>query len=101
MAAYLIVDITKVLDEATYANYRSKVNRGIAEAGGEYLVRGDAVQVLEGDWSPNRIVVVRFPSIEAARQWWSSPEYSELKQTRQASTITNMILVPSLENEVE
>jgi uncharacterized protein (DUF1330 family) len=101
MAAYLIVDVTTIVDEETYAAYRSKVNKGLTKAGGEYLVRGGSLQVLEGDWSPNRIVVVRFPSTEAARRWWNSEEYSDLKQMRQASTITNMILVAGLENEVE
>ena len=101
MAAYLIVDIRTVLDEETYATYRSRVSAGLSEAGGEYLVRGGAVQVLEGDWSPNRIVVVRFPSIEAAKQWWDSADYAELKQMRKAATLTNMIVVPGFENEVE
>lgn len=101
MAAYLVVDLTKIVDEETYATYRSRVSKGLAEAGGEYLVRGGPVRVFEGDWSPNRIVVVRFPSMDAARRWWGSSEYSELKQMRQASTVTNMILVPGLENEVQ
>jgi uncharacterized protein (DUF1330 family) len=101
MSAYLIVDIQKVIDEETYTTYRSHVSTGLAKAGGEYLVRGGAVQVLEGNWSPNRIVVVRFPSIEAGRQWWDSADYAELKQMRKAATLTNMILVPGFENEVE
>jgi uncharacterized protein (DUF1330 family) len=101
VAAYLIVDITKIADEEMYASYRSRVSIGLKEAGGEYLVRGGAVQVLEGDWSPNRIVVVRFPSKDAAKQWWDSADYAELKQMRQAATLTNMILVPGFENEVE
>lgn len=101
MAAYLIADITNIKDEETYAAYRSRVSPGLKAAGGRYLVRGGPVEVLEGDWSPGRIVVVRFDSAEEARRWWDSPEYAELKRMRQSSTATNMILVPGVEDEVE
>ncbi len=100
MSAYLIVDITRINDEKTYAAYRSRVSPGLEDAGGQYLVRGSPAEVLEGDWSPNRVVIVRFDSMEDARNWWSSPEYAEPKEMRQASTVTNMILVPGVEDEV-
>ena len=67
-------------------------------AGGTYLVRGGPIEVLEGNWHPNRIVVVRFDSAEAARKWWNSSEYAELKGMRQRSTTTSMILVEGLSN---
>ena len=93
MAAYLVVDITSIHDDATYGRYRSQVSPQLEAAGGRYLIRGGSVEVLEGDWRPGRLVIVRFKSSEAARRWWSSPEYAALKGLRQASTLTNMILV--------
>lgn len=93
MSAYLIIDVTKVHDEPTYATYRSQVSSGLRAAGGTYLTRGGAIDVLEGDWRPGRVVVVRFDSTEAARQWWMSGEYAHLKRMREASTTTNVILV--------
>jgi uncharacterized protein (DUF1330 family) len=93
MPAYLIADVTGIHDEQTYARYRQQVSPGLLAAGGQYLARGSAIEVLEGDWQPARIVLVRFDSMAAARQWWSSPEYAELKRLRQHSTKTNMILV--------
>ena len=101
MAAYLIADVANIKDEETYAAYRSRVSLGLRAAGGQYLVRGGPVEVLEGDWSPGRVVVVRFNSVEEARRWWDSPEYAEPKRMRQSSTATNMILVPGVEDEVE
>jgi uncharacterized protein (DUF1330 family) len=92
MAAYLIVDIT-VKDEQTYSGYRARVSDQLQRYGGEYLVRGGRVEQLEGDWNPKRVVIVRFESIAAARRWWESDEYAELKAIRQASTDTNMIVV--------
>ena len=96
MDAYLIVDIARIHDEETYAAYRSRVSGGIELAGGRYLARGGTIEVLEGSWQPRRIVVVRFDSMQAARRWWASAEYAELKRMRQASTSTNMIVVNGL-----
>lgn len=95
MAAYLIVDIT-VLDEQRYADYRARVTDSIRQYGGEYLVRGGKLERLEGDWQPSRLVVVKFQSIDAAKKWWSSEDYAELKALRQATTETEMIVVEGI-----
>jgi uncharacterized protein (DUF1330 family) len=97
MAAYLIVNIAAIHDDRKYAEYRHRVTETIRAVGGEYLVRGGHVDVLEGSWQPNRVVVVRFPSAQAAQSWWSSPAYTELKQMRQDSAVTEMILVEGIE----
>jgi uncharacterized protein (DUF1330 family) len=98
LAAFLIVEIDGVRDEATYALYREEVSANLAAAGGEYLVRGGEVEVLEGNWRPGRVVVVRFDSMQAARDWWNSPAYAELKSMRQRSTNTKMLIVEGLPN---
>jgi uncharacterized protein (DUF1330 family) len=56
-------------------------------------VRGGAVEVLEGDWQPNRVVILKFPSIEAARAYNDSPEYSAARAKRQGAAIMRMVLV--------
>lgn len=99
MAAYLIVDIAQIHNEADYARYRSMVSPGLENAGGCYLARGGAVGVLEGAWRPGRIVLVRFPSLPAARAWWSSSDYEAAKRLRQSATTTNMIAVEGLPEE--
>lgn len=99
MSAYLIVNIAEVTDAATYAEYRERVSPGLKEAGGRYLARGGEIAVLEGDWRPNRLVVVEFSNREAALAWWRSAGYSALKDLRQASTRTEMVLVDGLEKE--
>lgn len=99
LAAFLIVEIKSVHDQATYARYREEVSENVVAGGGKYLVRGGRVEVLEGDWRPGRVVVVRFASLRAARDWWSSPHYAELKAKRQGSTDTNMILVEGVSDE--
>jgi uncharacterized protein (DUF1330 family) len=92
MPAYVIVQIT-VHDTATYERYKELAPPSIAAYGGRYLVRGGPTQTLEGGWRPARFVVLEFPTADAARAWWASPEYAEAKALRQASAQTEMLLV--------
>lgn len=93
MAAYLIINVAHVHDPDAYAKYRAGVSEELRLAGGEYVIRGGDVEVLEGDWRPGRVVVVRFENADAARRWWSSDGYADLRAQRQASTTTHMVLV--------
>jgi uncharacterized protein (DUF1330 family) len=96
MPAYLIVDVGPVHDERAYAQYVANMPANIRQAGGEYLARGGPVDVLEGNWTPTRVVVVKFESMEAVRRWWASPDYAELKSLRQRSADARMIVVDGL-----
>jgi uncharacterized protein (DUF1330 family) len=95
MAAYIVVEIA-IQDAETYERYKLLAPPSIAAYGGRYLVRGGAVEVLEGSWKPPRFVILEFPTVERARAWWSSPEYAPAKALRQASTQTDMLLVEGL-----
>lgn len=92
MAAYVVVEVT-VEDPTTYENYKRLVPPSLAKYGGRFLVRGGATTTLEGDWAPERFVIVEFPSAERARAWWGSPEYADAKALRQKSASTQMLLV--------
>jgi uncharacterized protein (DUF1330 family) len=92
MAAYIVVEVD-VRDAARYEDYKRLVPPTLAQYGGRFVVRGGAAETLEGDWSPGRIVIVEFPSVEQARAWWDSAEYAPAKELRQATAHTQMILV--------
>jgi len=92
MSAYFIVDI-EVTDPEAYENYRSQVPALVAKHGGKYLVRGGAFEVLEGDWTPHRLVVIEFPTSEAAKEFYDSDEYEPLKQMRLNATNSSLIQV--------
>jgi uncharacterized protein (DUF1330 family) len=77
MAAYLIVDID-VKNAAGYEEYRRQVPTTVAKYGGRFIVRGGTSETLEGDWSPKRVVVVEFPTMEALKRWYNSAEYRPL-----------------------
>jgi uncharacterized protein (DUF1330 family) len=92
MAAYLIANIT-VTDMARYQDYRSQVGPVVAQYGGKFLVRAGAVHPLEGDMRLDRVVVIEFPSLEAARRFYDSPEYAPLLKLRIESTRSQVALV--------
>ena len=92
MSAYLIVDIN-ITDVLGYQEYKDKVPDVHALFGGNYLVRGGATKVLEGDWHPNRLVVLEFPDMASLASWYDSPEYAALKEVRKNSAITRLIAV--------
>lgn len=92
MKAYVVVEIT-IHDPDTYDRYKALAPASIAAHGGRYLVRGATTTTLEGSWAPARFVMLEFPSADAARAWWSSPEYAEAKALRQAASSTQMLLV--------
>ena len=91
MSAYLIAEI-EVLDATGYAGYRKLVGATLADFGGRFLVRGGDAETLEGDWRPQRIVIIEFPSVERARAWWSSPDYGAARAIRQRTATTRMIV---------
>ena len=92
MPAYVIANI-QVNDPVRYEDYRRLVPPTIEKYGGRFVVRGGAVEALEGDWRPGRLVVLEFPSVEQARAWWSSPDYAEARAIRQATSAGTLLLV--------
>jgi uncharacterized protein (DUF1330 family) len=92
MSAYVIVQVS-VNDTERYELYKQMSPGTIAAYGGRFIVRGPKVETLEGTWAPLRLVVLEFPSVERAKEWWNSPEYAEAKALRQATASTQMIVV--------
>ena len=60
---------------------------------GRFIVRGGKTELLEGEQEPKRIVVLEFPTVEKAKQWWNSEEYAPAKKIRQANSSTRMFVV--------
>jgi uncharacterized protein (DUF1330 family) len=96
MPAYIIVDVT-IHNAENYEGYKKLTPVSIAAYDGKFIVRGGKTEILEGTWHPGRIVVLEFPTIERAKQWWTSEEYAPAKTLRQANAETRMILVEGSE----
>ena len=95
MAAYLLADID-VRDPAGFQGYAAKVPATLAKYGGKYAVRGGAFEVLEGEMRPKRIVVLEFPTMDALKRWYNSPEYRPLIAERQAAASGPIIAVEGI-----
>ncbi len=95
MAAYLIADVA-VKNPQAYEAYKQAAAASIAPYGGRYLVRGGKHEVLEGDWHPTRLVVLEFPSIEAAKRWYATPEYTRMKPLRHQHAVSHLVFVEGI-----
>jgi uncharacterized protein (DUF1330 family) len=91
MAGYLIANID-VTDLARFEEYREKVAPVVKKFGGRYLVRGADVRRLEGNLPLHRLVILEFPTIDAAQQFYDSAEYQPLLKLRLASTRSDLVL---------
>ncbi len=96
MKAYIIVEI-RITDPETYEEYKKLTPASLIPFGGKFIVRGGATDTLEGEWSPERLVVLEFPTEEKARAWWSSEIYAPAKALRQRASYTKMILARGIE----
>ena len=85
MAAYVIGEVD-VMDPAAYEDYRKQVGAVVTKYGGRFIARGGRVEALEGAWSPKRLVLLEFPSMEQALKWYRSPEYAPLIKLRQKAS---------------
>lgn len=92
MSAYVIVDI-EVLEPQLYEEYKKLAPATVALYGGKYLARGGRTEVLEGDWQPQRLVILEFESLERAKAWLHSEEYRQPRQMRHQSARTNMVVI--------
>jgi len=92
MPAYIVVDVT-IHNAENYEGYKKLTPASLVPYNGKFIVRGGKTETLEGDWQPGRFLILEFPSVEKAKQWWSSEEYAPAKALRQANAETQMILV--------
>lgn len=96
MPAYMIVQM-EVTDPERYEQYKAAVPDVIAQYGGQYLVRGGEVEVLEGSHDGKRLVVFEFPSMERIRAFFDSPEYAPVKKLREGAAKLDVWAVPGYE----
>jgi uncharacterized protein (DUF1330 family) len=92
MAAYVIADVD-IADPEKYKEYTAHTPESIAAHGGRFIARGGRCEVLEGEWEPGRVVVIEFPSMDAALGWYRSDDYQELAKIRQSASTAKILVV--------
>ena len=95
MPAYLIVE-TDIHDPEQYERYKAASPAAVAAGGGRFVVRGGELAVLEGDWEPKRLVVLEFENLEAAKRFYESAEYQEVKKLRDGAATLRMVAVEGI-----
>ncbi len=96
MPAYVVVDVD-VTEPGTYKEYRAKAAPTVLQYGGRYLVRGGAVSEVEPGWNTHRFVILEFPTLEQAKRWYKSPEYSKVLPLRLRSSKSRLLMVEGLD----
>jgi len=92
MAAYAVIDVhATAADKAT--RYRELSGPSVEKHGGRFLARGGALHVLEGGWDPERVVIIEFANVDAARAWYDSHEYRAARAVREGAGDWRMVVV--------
>jgi len=92
MKAYLILDLT-IHDFGGFAPYIAAIPAFIEKHSGKYIVQGVQPTPLEGDWKPERMVVIEFPGREAAEAFLGDPDCQDLFGIRHKTTTSRLVLV--------
>ena len=91
MAAYVVGTLYNISDPAGFEEYRSQAGPTLEQYGGKLVLMSQKVEAGDGNWSPVGIVVIEFESMERAKQWYNSPEYSAVKPMRLQTTDSALI----------
>jgi uncharacterized protein (DUF1330 family) len=101
--AYVIAEVekdpAKSEDRAAARKYAEGAPKSLLPFNGQYVVRGGAVQTVEGDAPKGYIVVIACDSMEKARGWYYSPAYEAIKPIRQSSTKSRILIVEGVAPE--
>ena len=91
MKAYLVLDLT-VNDFAGFSKYVVEIPAHIARHSGKYIVQGVVPTPIEGDWKPERLVIIEFPARKNAEAFLGDPDIQDLFKIRHATTTSRLVL---------
>ena len=92
MKAYLVLDLT-VNDYGGFKKYIAEIPAFIAKHSGKYIVQGVVPTTIEGDWKPERLVIIEFPERKSAEAFLGDLEIQALFKIRHATTTSKLVLV--------
>ena len=95
VSAYVVVDIHRT-DQERAARYSARSGPSVERHGGRFLARGGKTVTLEGGWDPERLVVIEFESVAAAKAWYDSADYSEIRAIRDGAGEWRMVVVEGM-----
>ncbi len=98
MSSYVVIDTT-VLDQQAFSEFAVKIREAMVANGGTFLARGSEIEAVEGDWTPQRLVIMSFDSDSGASDFIRSAEYTALDQLRSRAVRSNVLVVAGYEGE--
>jgi uncharacterized protein (DUF1330 family) len=98
MSAYVISEV-EVIDPTLVDRYRALAAASITRHGGRYIVRGGAIETVEGGPTPKMLIVVEFPTMDQARAWYRSPDYAEALKIRHKALSRRLVFVEGVTND--
>ena len=99
MPAYVVVRV-EVLDPRRFRTYQQLATASVEKFGGKFIVRGGAMVKLEGEWDTSRMVVVEFPSLDRATEWYRSPDYQHAIEARRGAAIFHLVALEGVTTEL-
>lgn len=95
MSGYIIANV-QVTNPTQYEEYKKWSTAAMQVTGAEVCVRGGKLEVLEGDWTPERLVILKFPTFDAAKAFYNTPEYLKAREARADAAIMRLVVVEGL-----
>lgn len=92
MSVFVLVEVN-IQDPVVYEEYKKLTPESVEAYGGKFVIRGNPVQVMEGEWKYDRLVLLEFPSKEIALEWYNSKEYQKAKKIRENAASANFFIV--------
>ncbi len=96
MAAYLIVYET-ITDPSKFLQYVKTVDPVIIRRGGRLVASGPP-DVVEGEFPLERTLVFKWPTGQAASDFWHSEEYTEIKKLREGAAVIQAIIIEGIDS---
>ncbi|MFC3574932.1 DUF1330 domain-containing protein [Streptomyces yaanensis] len=96
MSAYVLVNVRASDDSAGMKEYSATFPATLEAYGGRFVIRGGDIEVREGGWDGTWLVVIEFPSMSQARQWYESPEYRRAAALREGHADLDLVIVDGL-----
>ncbi len=96
MPAYVLIEI-EIYNRDMYLQYIEKAKPIVESYGGRYVIRGGPITNLFGEWNPERIILIEFPSLENIHKCFNSEEYLQIAYLREDSVITRAIILEGYE----
>lgn len=92
MSAFVLVEVD-IQDPLLYEEYKKLTPATVEAYGGKFLVRGNPIQAMEGEWKHDRMVILEFPNKKIALEWYNSEEYQKAKKIREKASSANFFIV--------